>query len=94
VDTSIKEINEMQKGFGKNVQAFVDFVFTNYPPKCHQNVEEVTTLASQFENPKKIRKALLKVISYYHPDKQPLDDEINIKISGEIAKHLNNYLSC
>jgi hypothetical protein len=25
----------MQKGFGKNVQAFVDFVFTNYPPKCY-----------------------------------------------------------
>lgn len=83
----------MQKGFGKNVQAFIDFVFTNYPPKCHQVVEEIANLAACFENPKKIRKALLKVISYYHPDKQPLEDEINLKISGEIAKHLNNYLS-
>ena len=71
----------------------MDFVFSHYPPKCHQEVEEAATLALAFENPKKLRKTLLRVISYYHPDKQPLNDEMNLKISEEITKHLNDYLS-
>ena len=88
-----KDINDTRKQVGNQVSAFVDFVLTTYPPKCHQEVEDAASLAAQFENPKKVRKALLRVISYYHPDKQPLDDETNLKISEEITKHLNDYLS-
>ncbi len=35
VKIAIKEINEMRTQFGKDVAAFVDFVYSHYPPKCH-----------------------------------------------------------
>ena len=89
----IKDINQLRVKCGKHVNVFVDYLFQNYPPKCVQEVEEAANIAIAFENPKKLRKTLLRVISYYHPDKQPLDDELNLKISEEITKHLNDYLS-
>ncbi len=83
----------MRSRCGKNFVDFVDFLLTNYPPKCVQEVEDAANITMAFENPKKVRKTLLRVISYYHPDKQPLEDDLNLRISEEITKHLNDYLA-
>lgn len=71
-----------------DLEGFIKHLIKEYPPKCQQGKEEVSFC---YED-KKARKCILRVISYYHPDKQPLNDELNMNIAEEITKHLNDLL--
>ncbi|CDW91400.1 UNKNOWN [Stylonychia lemnae] len=88
----IQELNELVAKL--EISKFIEFLLNQYPPKCmnDQNQEEIRSMKNLCFDDKRTRKSLLRVITYYHPDKQPLEDELNLKISTEITKVLNDIL--
>eukprot|EP00347_Sterkiella_histriomuscorum_P004883 403358724 len=76
---------------------FIEHLLYQHPPRClnDQSQDEIQAMLKKQKlnfNDKSTRKSLLRIITYYHPDKQPLDDELNLKVSTEITKVLNDLL--
>ena len=59
-----------------------------HPPRGETSKEKLV-----LDDKKRRRKSILRLITYYHPDKQPLEDEVNLTLSSEITKLLNDVLS-
>lgn len=62
-------------------------LITKYKPKYSENFE----IKLEDINSSTFKKTLLKMITYYHPDKQPLSDMKNKIFSEEITKELSRH---
>ena len=58
---------------------FIDFLFSKFPPKHHSNPKKPEV---QSHSPSKLKRALAKLLGYYHPDK------VDTSIHGEKYKVL------
>lgn len=78
-----KTLNE--KALNSN-QSFMEFIVEKHPP-----IENFEFKVDEMIKEKGIRKALIKLIPFYHPDKiSSTHSHLNIVIFGEIAKILGN----
>ena len=83
------ELKELDAAERLNHEDFINFLFRKFPPKHHSNPKKPEVQSQNFAT---LKRALVKLTAYYHPDKvdPSLHGEKHKVLCEEIAKRVNS----